>query len=187
MTPYLGSHDTSRLVSTCDYRGQDAEHSRDVVWNKWPENTLPEAPSEDEPYQRAGVALCWLLTIPGAPMIYMGDEYGEYGGGDPDNRHMFREDELLSTRESELLTRGKMSAVPVSDYVRSVEVTMHPWVRPKPSWYLPDVLQTMTLWWPSMVLLTRVRWSLIFPMLLPLTVRCLGMVVTSSRVVARQR
>ena len=34
MTPYLGSHDTSRLVSTCDYRGQDAEHSRDVVWNK---------------------------------------------------------------------------------------------------------------------------------------------------------
>ena len=107
MTPYLGSHDTSRLVSTCDYRGQDAEHSRDVVWNKWPENTLPEAPSEDEPYQRAGVALCWLLTIPGAPMIYMGDEYGEYGGGDPDNRHMFREDELLSTRESELLTRVK--------------------------------------------------------------------------------
>ena len=23
-------------------------------------------------------------------MIYMGDEYGEYGGADPDNRHMWR-------------------------------------------------------------------------------------------------
>ena len=107
MTPYLGSHDTSRLVSTCDYRGQDAEHERGIVWNKWPENVLPEAPSDDEPYHRAGVALCWLLTIPGAPMIYMGDEYGEYGGGDPDNRHMFRQGEALNLREQSLLTTVK--------------------------------------------------------------------------------
>lgn len=105
MTPYLGSHDTSRLVSTCDYRGQDSEHDRSIVWNKWPENVLPQPPSEDEPYDRASVALCWLLTIPGAPMIYMGDEYGEYGGGDPDNRHMFRQGEALNQREQTLLSK----------------------------------------------------------------------------------
>jgi len=33
----------------------------------------------------------------------MGDEYGEYGGGDPDNRHMFRSATELNARESGLL------------------------------------------------------------------------------------
>ena len=69
------------------------------------ENTLPKLMKMNHINGRRGSML--VTPIPGAPMIYMGDEYGEYGGGDPDNRHMFREDELLSTRESELLARVK--------------------------------------------------------------------------------
>ena len=107
MTPYLGSHDTPRLASTCDYRDQDDEHPRSRVWAKWPEQSLPEQPDDNEPYDRATVALCWLLTIPGAPMVYMGDEYGDFGGGDPDNRHMFRQSESLNDRERQMLTRIK--------------------------------------------------------------------------------
>ena len=34
------------------------------------------------------------MTLPGVPCIYQGDEYGEVGGNDPDNRHMMRFDAL---------------------------------------------------------------------------------------------
>jgi len=36
-------------------------------------------------------------------MIYMGDEYGEFGGRDPDNRHPWRGDKTLNQREQKLL------------------------------------------------------------------------------------
>lgn len=103
MTPYIGSHDTSRFVSLADYRGQDAAHSQDVAHHKWAEDGLPVEPADDEPYARARAALCWLLTTPGAPMVYQGDEYGEFGGHDPDNRHLLRREEELSEREASLL------------------------------------------------------------------------------------
>jgi glycosidase len=51
------------------------------------------------------VALTWVLTIPGAPLLYYGDEYGEYGGSDPDNRHMWRPAGERSTAESDLFER----------------------------------------------------------------------------------
>jgi glycosidase len=38
------------------------------------------------------VAYAVLLTTPGAPLLYYGDEYGMPGGGDPDNRRMMRWD-----------------------------------------------------------------------------------------------
>ena len=44
----------------------------------------------------------WLLTTPGAPLLYYGDEYGEYGGADPDNRHMYRNESLWSDMEKQL-------------------------------------------------------------------------------------
>ena len=103
MAPYIGSHDTSRVASVADYRGQDEDHPTQTAYNKWPEDGLPEAPSDDEPYERVRSAHCWLLTVPGAPMIYQGDEYGQWGGGDPDNRHMFRTGEELTEAEKGLL------------------------------------------------------------------------------------
>ena len=102
MTPFVGSHDSPRLVSLADYRGQDAAHAVEVAYRQWPSQGLPEAPGDDEPYERARTAFCWLLTIPGAPLLYMGDEYGEYGGGDPDNRHDHRSGAELTPRESAL-------------------------------------------------------------------------------------
>lgn len=53
----LGSHDTSRLLTMC---GGDARKSR--------------------------LALALLLTFPGIPMLYYGDELGMQGGEDPDCR-----------------------------------------------------------------------------------------------------
>jgi len=92
MAPYVGSHDTSRLLSVAHYRGQDADHPVSRVGSCWPEQELPQPPQDLEPYQRARLALTWLLAMPGAPLLYYGDEYGEHGGCDPDNRHLGRTD-----------------------------------------------------------------------------------------------
>ena len=43
-----------------------------------------------------------MLTTPGAPLLYYGDEYGEYGGADPDNRHMYRAQSSWSDHEAAL-------------------------------------------------------------------------------------
>ena len=95
MTPYLGSHDTSRLISRLDDGGNNPD-------NKWVEQSLPQQPASSQPYIESKIAFSWLLTIPGAPVLYMGDEYGEYGGSDPDNRHSFRRGDQLTSNELQL-------------------------------------------------------------------------------------
>ena len=44
-----------------------------------------------EAQERYALALTALLTIPGIPQIYYGNELGMYGGGDPDNRRFMPE------------------------------------------------------------------------------------------------
>lgn len=102
MTPYISSHDTSRFVSQAMYRGQDSAHNKQVPSNKWAGDTggLPTRPSTQEPYDRLRLAMSWLLGLPGAPLVYYGDEYGEYGGSDPDNRHMWRAPSQRTPRET---------------------------------------------------------------------------------------
>ncbi len=41
-------------------------------------------------YKRALLLEVLNMTLPGVPCIYQGDEYGEVGANDPDNRHMMR-------------------------------------------------------------------------------------------------
>lgn len=84
MTPFVGSHDSERLISLATYGSGSS-----LVHHKWVDEGLPSAPASDEPYDRAAIALAWTLTVPGAPLLYYGDEYGEHGGADPDNRHMW--------------------------------------------------------------------------------------------------
>ena len=72
MVNLLGSHDTPRWNTLC---GGDA--------------------------QRARLGLLFLLTWPGAPLIYYGDEVGMKGGHDPDNRRAF--DWTESTWDHDLL------------------------------------------------------------------------------------
>ena len=83
MVPYVGSHDVPRIASRADAGTGDA-------YNQWQEDGLPGQPGDESAYQAVLQAYGWLLTTPGAPLLYYGDEYGEYGGADPDNRHMYR-------------------------------------------------------------------------------------------------
>ena len=96
MSPFIGCHDSSRFISKAD---PDAGW---LVYNQWPDQGLPSAPSTQEPYDRAKTGFAWVLSLPGAPLLYAGDEYGEFGGADPDNRHMWRPESERSTRENDL-------------------------------------------------------------------------------------
>ena len=91
MTPYIGSHDTPRIISRIENDG--------TQWSQWTEQDTPGLPS-DWSYVRLEQALGWLLTTPGAPVIYMGDEFGMHGGADPDNRRML--DHNLTSQQQEL-------------------------------------------------------------------------------------
>jgi glycosidase len=89
MTPYIASHDSPRFISLVTNPTE--------AWSKW--ENLPPAPTSSEPYDRMYAAFAWLFALPGAPLLYYGDEYGEYGGSDPDNRHVFRTSEARTERE----------------------------------------------------------------------------------------
>ncbi len=97
MTPYIGSHDTPRFVSMADYRGQDSAHERWIVNNQW--SNEAQQPSDSEPYRRMRIGMSWLLALPGAPLLYYGDEYGQWGGADPNNRYGWRPDGQLNADE----------------------------------------------------------------------------------------
>jgi glycosidase len=101
MTPYIGSHDTPRSVTIASYRGQDGAHALSIPGNKW--SNIAAAPPDSEPYARHRLAMSWLMGLPGAPLVYYGDEYGEWGGADPNNRVMWRGDRTLSADEAATL------------------------------------------------------------------------------------
>ncbi len=102
MSPYIGSQDTPRFVTLATYRGQDPAHDPSIPGNKW--SNVAGPPDSSEPYGRLRVAMSWLLGQPGAPMIYYGDEYGEWGGADPNNRADWRGDSAtLSSDEQATL------------------------------------------------------------------------------------
>jgi glycosidase len=101
MTPYVGSQDTSRFVTLSSYRGQNASYDRGIPNDKWDNPAGP--PPDTESYQRQRLALAWEMGLPGAPLVYYGDEYSEWGGGDPNNRAIWRGDGTLSSDEQATL------------------------------------------------------------------------------------
>ena len=76
-------------------------------------------------YKRALLLEVINMTIPGVPCIYQGDEYGEVGGNDPDNRHMMRFAESLNEQEAAFndqvreLIKMRRSSMPLmyGDYI----------------------------------------------------------------------
>ncbi len=95
MVPFVGSHDVPRFASRADSGTADE-------WNQWVEDGLPGQPGSADSYNASLQAYGWLFTTPGAAMLYYGDEYGEYGGADPDNRHMWRDNNTWNENENRL-------------------------------------------------------------------------------------
>lgn len=73
----IGNHDVTRFSS---------EASGNAAGDPW--DDPPAIPVDDEVYERTGLALGLVLTLPGLPVLYYGDELGLAGGADPDNRRV---------------------------------------------------------------------------------------------------
>ncbi len=89
MSPWIGNHDVVRPIHIAENDplfdewsdGKSGDPEKERTWSN-----LPSQPQTPEAYERLANAFAFLLTSPGAPLIYYGDEYGLAGGGDPDNR-----------------------------------------------------------------------------------------------------
>ena len=79
MSTFLGNHDVSRFSSN----GADGSWAEDAD----SACTIADVVSDSWWYDRLELAFTCLLTSPGVPLIYYGDELGVPGYKDPDNRH----------------------------------------------------------------------------------------------------
>ena len=85
MSPLLGNHDKSRFMAYADGDLPDPKGDDEFVvgWTK------PPKVDKESSYEKLKLAFTFVLTTPGAPTIYYGDEIGMTGAQDPDNRRMF--------------------------------------------------------------------------------------------------
>ncbi len=93
MAPFIGNHDTDRFLSVA--AGDDTSQPWDAP---------PPQPTDELPYRKLLMAQATALSLPGAPVIYYGDELGLAGGKDPDSRRAMQLDDL-SERQSWTLDR----------------------------------------------------------------------------------
>jgi glycosidase len=100
MSPYFGTQDTARFITIATY-AKNGSLDQSQPYNQWTNIATAVPPSSV--YAAHRLALTWLMTLPGAPMVYYGDEYGERGGVDPNNRVDWRGDGTLSTDETATL------------------------------------------------------------------------------------
>jgi glycosidase len=128
MTTWAGNHDIPRVIHFASGEIANCREGSNTG-NGW--DWRPGQPSGPEAYERLAVAYAILMTNPGIPLIYYGDEVGLAGGGDPDNRRMMpwsdaslnahqitlrsRVRELARLRgQNRALTRGRRRTVSVN-------------------------------------------------------------------------
>ncbi|MBQ4018812.1 MAG: hypothetical protein II605_06175 [Paludibacteraceae bacterium] len=96
-----GNHDQIRFASIAGGAIDIHSQGKEEGWTR--EIGIGDA---EIAYKRALLMEVLNITLPGVPCIYQGDEYGEVGGNDPDNRHMMRFDGL---NEEEAKMRAKVA------------------------------------------------------------------------------
>ncbi len=98
MSPLLGNHDKSRFLAYADGDLPDPKEADEAVvgWTKPPKVDHPSS------YAKLRLAFTFVLTSPGVPTIYYGDEVGMTGAQDPDNRRMFPDLTKLSKEEQKV-------------------------------------------------------------------------------------
>jgi len=102
MSNFIGNHDIARFVSQAAFMIDCGIW--DVVSNiaqGW--HFPPDAPADELPYEKLRLAFAYIMTVPGIPLIYYGDEFGMPGAGDPDNRRMMRFGNALNDNEKSTL------------------------------------------------------------------------------------
>ncbi|HRI71859.1 MAG TPA: alpha-amylase family glycosyl hydrolase, partial [Polyangium sp.] len=87
----IDNHDTSRFIS---------EAVGNAANDPW--NAAPPQPTDQKVYDRTEMALAFILTLPGLPVLYYGDELALAGAGDPDSRRVVPDLSTLSPYQTEV-------------------------------------------------------------------------------------
>ena len=89
-----GNHDMPRFLYYAGGSQRQGEDEKEAGWSR-------EIKVEDpRGYARLKMLNAFIMSIPGIPIIYYGDEIGMPGANDPDNRRMMRFTGLSSEEES---------------------------------------------------------------------------------------
>ena len=100
-----GNHDKCRFISLAGKAVSWNESDKAAGWEREIGVTADgNKELEAHAYRMAMLLEVINFTIPGVPCVYQGDEYGEAGANDPDNRHMMKFDGL-STEQAAFRTK----------------------------------------------------------------------------------
>jgi len=98
----MDSHDKVRFLALAD--GDVGRTGQDPVAVGWDN---PPAVDNPQSYALEEVYMAYLLSVPGLPFIYYGDEIGMTGAADPDNRRPMRFGKALKSVERNVFKRVK--------------------------------------------------------------------------------
>lgn len=114
-----GNHDKARFISLAGGALTFDEDHKHAGWNR-----VVTVGDTAVAYKKLALLEAINFTIPGVPCIYQGDEYGEPGGNDPDNRRMMRFGGYNAQEEAHLanvktMTHLRRSSLPLQfgDYL----------------------------------------------------------------------
>jgi glycosidase len=105
MSPFIGNHDVERFAT-------DVTGAAGDCWTGWLDDPMRDGGSSINQWDlinKASMALAFVMTQPGVPLLYYGDEIGLHGAGDPDNRRLMSFAPYLSANQDELL--GRVQAI----------------------------------------------------------------------------
>lgn len=114
-----GNHDKTRFISLVGGAVKWDENDKVAGWTRTIRVTEDgDVEKEQRAFKQALLLEVLNLTIPGVPCIYQGDEYGQCGANDPDNRRMMRfgglnENEQWFREQVVALTQLRKSSMPL--------------------------------------------------------------------------
>lgn len=94
MCNITGNHDLTRFISLAGKAVRDDEDQKEAGWAR---DIKVEDPVG---YEKLKMLETFIITIPGIPVIFYGDEIGMPGANDPDNRRMMRFDGLSADEQA---------------------------------------------------------------------------------------
>ncbi len=98
-----GNHDLPRFISLASGALKFNEDDKAAGWSREIKNENPVG------YKKLSSLIAFMMTIPGVPVIYYGDEIGMAGAGDPDNRRMMKFAKLSDEESAEKNTVEKLT------------------------------------------------------------------------------